>query len=46
MDFFNSAIEALKALVMVLGGGFAVWGVATLLEGYGSDYPAATAHSP
>ena len=41
MEFFNSAIEVLKVLVMALGAGLAVWGVVNLLEGYGSDNPAA-----
>ena len=41
MEFFNSAIEVLKVLVMALGAGLAVWGVINLLEGYGSDNPAA-----
>jgi len=41
MDFFNSAIDVLKILVMALGAGLAVWGVINLLEGYGSDNPAA-----
>ena len=41
MEFFNSAIEVLKVLVMALGAGLAVWGVVNLLEGYGSDNPGA-----
>ena len=41
MEFFNSAIEVLKVLVMALGAGLAVWGVVNLLEGYGSENPAA-----
>ena len=41
MEFFNSTIEVLKVLVMALGAGLAVWGVVNLLEGYGSDNPAA-----
>ena len=41
MEFFNSAIDILKILVMALGAGLAVWGVINLLEGYGSDNPAA-----
>lgn len=41
MDFFNQAIDILKILVMALGAGLAVWGVINLLEGYGSDNPAA-----
>ena len=41
MDFFNSAIDILKILVMALGAGLAVWGVINLLEGYGNDNPGA-----
>ena len=41
MEFFNSAIDVLKVLVMALGAGLALWGVVNLLEGYGSDNPAA-----
>ena len=41
MEFFNSAIDILKVLVIALGAGLAVWGVINLLEGYGSDNPAA-----
>ena len=41
MEFFNSAIDVLKVLVMALGAGLAVWGVVNLLEGYGADNPAA-----
>ena len=41
MEFFNQALDILKILVMALGAGLAVWGVINLLEGYGSDNPAA-----
>ena len=41
MAFFNQAITVLQTLVMALGAGLAVWGVVNLLEGYGSDNPAA-----
>lgn len=41
MEFFNQAIDILKILVMALGAGLAIWGVINLLEGYGSDNPAA-----
>ena len=41
MEFFNQAIDILRILVMALGAGLAVWGVIYLLEGYGSDNPAA-----
>lgn len=41
MEFFTSAIETLKTLVIALGAGLAVWGVINLLEGYGNDNPGA-----
>ena len=44
MDFFKSAIEVLKTLVIALGAGLGVWGVINLLEGYGNDNPGANAH--
>ena len=40
-NFSTLAIDILKILVMALGAGLAVWGVINLLEGYGSDNPAA-----
>lgn len=44
MAFFSSAINTLQTLVIALGAGLAVWGIINLLEGYGSDNPAANAH--
>lgn len=41
---FSSAINTLQTLVIALGAGLAVWGIINLLEGYGSDNPAANAH--
>lgn len=41
MSFFASAINTLQTLVIALGAGLAVWGLINLLEGYGSDNPAA-----
>ena len=41
MAFFSSAVTTLQTLVVALGAGLAVWGVINLLEGYGSDNPAA-----
>ncbi len=41
MQFFTSAVSTLQTLVIALGAGLAVWGVINLLEGYGSDNPAA-----
>jgi hypothetical protein len=41
MQFFSSAVDTLQTLVIALGAGLAVWGVINLLEGYGSDNPAA-----
>lgn len=41
MEFFTSAIDTLKVLVIALGAGLGVWGVINLLEGYGNDNPGA-----
>ena len=41
MAFFNSAITVLQTLVIAIGAGLGIWGVINLLEGYGSDNPAA-----
>lgn len=41
MEFFASAIETLKTLVIAIGAGLGVWGVVNLLEGYGNDNPGA-----
>ena len=46
MAFINQAVTVLQALVIALGAGLAVWGVINLLEGYGSDNPAANTHVP
>ena len=41
MAFFSSAITTLKTLVVAIGAGLGVWGVVSLLEGYGNDNPGA-----
>ena len=41
MAFFTSAVGILKTLVVAIGAGLAVWGVISLLEGYGNDNPGA-----
>ena len=41
MEFFNSAKDVLKTLVIAIGAGLSVWGVINLLEGYGNDNPGA-----
>ena len=46
MAFFTSAVTTLQTLVVALGAGLAVWGVINLLEGYGSDNPAANVQYP
>lgn len=35
--FFSDALNVLKTVVILIGGGLAVWGVINLLEGYGND---------
>ena len=44
MEFFSSAVSALSTMVTAIGGVVGIWGVINLLEGYGSDNPAANAH--
>lgn len=39
--FLSSGIEALKWVVIAVGGGLLVLGVVNLLEGYGNDNPGA-----
>ena len=46
MAFINSAVGVLQTLVIALGAGLGIWGVISLLEGYGSDDPGANAHVP
>ena len=41
MEFFNSAVDVLKTLVVALGAGLGVWGAVNLMEGYGGDKPSA-----
>ena len=41
MEFFNSAVGVLQTLVVALGAGLGIWGVITVLEGYGNDNPGA-----
>ena len=39
MEFFASAVDTLKVLVMAIGCGLGAWGIVNLLEGYGNDNP-------
>ena len=39
MEFFNSAVDVLKTLVVAPGAGPGVWGAVNLMEGYGGDNP-------
>ena len=41
MAFFNSAVDTLSTLVVLMGAVLAAWGVVNLFEGYGSDNPGA-----
>ena len=40
-SFFTDAIDVLKTVVILIGAGLGVWGVISLLEGYGNDNPGA-----
>ena len=44
MEFFNSAVDVLKTLVVALGAGLGVWCAVNLMEGYGGDNPSANTH--
>ena len=39
MAFFQSAVGVLQTLVIALGAGLGIWGVVSLMEGYGSSHP-------
>ena len=41
MEFFTSAVDVLKILVIALGAGLGIWGAINVLEGYGNDNPGA-----
>jgi len=41
MAFFNSGVEVMQKLVILIGAGLGAWGVINLLEGYGNDNPGA-----
>ena len=41
MEFFTSAVDVLKILVIALSAGLGIWGAINLLEGYGNDNPGA-----
>ena len=41
MEFFNSAVDVLKTLVVALGAGLGVWVAVNLMEGYGGGKPSA-----
>ena len=38
MEFFTSAVDVLKVLVIALGAGLGIWGA---IKGYGNDNPGA-----
>lgn len=44
MEFFASAVETLKVLVMAIGAGLGAWDIVNLLEDYWADNPAANTH--
>lgn len=41
MAFFNTAIDVLKTIVILIGAGVGVMGLIHYIEGYGSDNPGA-----
>ena len=41
MEFFNSAVDVLKTLVVAWGAGLGAWVAVNRLAGYGGDNPSA-----
>lgn len=41
MEFFNTGVDVMQKLVILIGAGLGVWGAVNLLEGYGNDNPGA-----
>ena len=41
MNFFNTGVDVMQKLVILIGAGLGGWGVINLLEGYGNDNPGA-----
>lgn len=39
--FLNSVFSTLQSVLSAIGAGLAIWGLVNLMEGYGSDNPAA-----
>lgn len=39
MEFFTSAVDTLKTLVIAIGAGVGLFGIVNLMEGYGQDNP-------
>ena len=44
MEFFHAAVETLETLTIALGAGLGVWGLVTMLEGYGNDNAGSNGH--
>lgn len=42
-SFISTACTVLKSVICLIGAGVGVWGVVSLLEGYGNDNPGAKA---
>ena len=41
MDIFTQALSVIQAILFLIGAALGIWGIVTLLEGYGSDNPGA-----
>lgn len=41
MDFFQTGVDVLQKIIILIGAGLGVWGIVNLLEGYGNDNPGA-----
>lgn len=41
MQFFQSGVDTMQKVLVLIGAGLGLWGAVNLMEGYGNDNPGA-----
>lgn len=41
MQFFQSGVDTMQKVLILIGAGLGLWGAVNLMEGYGNDNPGA-----
>lgn len=41
MSFFQSGVDTMQKVLILIGAGLGLWGAVNLMEGYGNDNPGA-----